>query len=91
MSTSTPVYSPIPGHPNVTAVLSLTGVETRPITPLELESLRGIRAAADEAEEANGTAAFFTLAQAWHTRCAAHLNTFGVDPRPALTDAEASL
>lgn len=69
--------------PGVITVLTGTGVDTRPITPIELASLARLERTANEAEEATGTPAFFTLATRYHRLATEHRAIFGVDPLPA--------
>lgn len=75
------VYAPIPGHPDIVVVITGDGVEEpRPITPVELDSLRRIREASDEAEACVGTPAFWTMSSRWEALAVQHMEIFGVCP-----------
>lgn len=89
MSTTTigtPVYS---DECTLVTVLKANGVDmTRPVTPVEADSLRAIEAAGQEANAAYGTPAFGTMAQHFHRLVQRHRETFGLEPRPTHSVAE---
>lgn len=64
-------------------ILSITGVELRPVTEEEARSVRVLEQALEEAQDACGTPAFYTLLRRFQCLLSLHRDLYGAAPAPA--------